>query len=79
MVFILREECLQIGGELSAAPNLPHLLGPLMEHRGYGRTKLKLGIQRIIGNFPDTEEEGHCLARTMAVKTMNYTTVVRCL
>ena len=43
-----------------------------------GRTELKLVIQRIIGNFPDTEEEGHCLARKMAEKTTN-TTVVRCL
>ena len=50
-----------------------------MEHGEYRRTELKLGIQRIIRNFPDTEEEGHCLARKMAVKTMNYTTVVRFL
>ena len=49
-----------------------------MEHGGYGRTELKLVIQRIIGYFPDTEEEGHCLARKMAEKTTN-TTVVRCL
>lgn len=63
----------------STAPNLPYLPGPLMEQLGYGGAELELGIQRKIRNFPDTEEEGHCLARKMAMKTMNYTEVVRCL
>lgn len=61
------------------ALNLPHLLGALMGHLGYGGAELDLGIQRKIRNFPDNEEEGHCLARKMAVKTMNYIVLMRCL